>query len=298
MSKFEMISLYTAGRKMKVSDSTNQLQDDLITRIFEQLSRDFGVEMKEEEITGLTSTKLQKWFNAASEGRKPATVNAYVCALNPFLRWANEMGYTTRDLSKILHTVRIPDIDTLPEDERPKDKYLSHEEAEALINTTSGRNRVRDRAIIALILYSGLRVSELCSLTIGQMEDRTKPITVKRKGGRYTPVVISENFWPYLDAYLATRKDKDNPKAPLFMTSHGQPCSRIQLYKAISHKQEAMGLATGPHALRHTFVSEVENTCGAGVARDCANHKSLAITNRYDHTTHDQRQAAVNSLRW
>ena len=298
MSKHEMIELYITSRKLKVAASSNALTEKLLTRIFDQMAEQYDVELKEEEIAGLTSTKLQKWFNAASEGRKPATINSYVCALNPFLQWANEMGYTSRDFSRILHTVRLPDVESLPEEERPKDKYLSHEKAEALINTTYGRNRIRDRAVIALILYSGLRIVEVCSLTVGQVTDRTKPIVVKRKGGHYKPVVIGESFWPYLDAYLATRKDTADPKAPLFMTSHGKPCSPNELYKALAHKQKAMGLATGPHALRHTFVSEVENTCGAGVARDCANHKSLAITNRYDHTTNDQRQAAVNSLRW
>ena len=298
MSKHEMIELYITSRKLKVAASSNALTEKLLTRIFDQMAEQYEVELKEEEIAGLTSTKLQKWFNAASEGRKPATINSYVCALNPFLQWANEMGYTSRDFSRILHTVRLPDVESLPEEERPKDKYLSHEKAEALINTTYGRNRIRDRAVIALILYSGLRIAEVCSLTVGQVTDRTKPIVVKRKGGHYKPVVIGESFWPYLDAYLATRKDTADPKAPLFMTSHGKPCSPNELYKALAHKQKAMGLATGPHALRHTFVSEVENTCGAGVARDCANHKSLAITNRYDHTTNDQRQAAVNSLRW
>lgn len=296
--KYDMITLYVEGRKARVAESTNSHTEEILTRVMTALEESYGVKVEEESLAGLTSTKIQKWYNAFIVGRKAATINNYVCLLNPFLRWANEMGYTQRDFSGILHTVRLPDVETLPEEERPVDKYLTHDQAEALLNTTAGRNRVRDRAIIALILYSGLRVSELCSLTIGQMRNREAPITVKRKGGRYTPVVIGDGFWPYLDAYLATRPDADNDSAPLFITSHGQPCDRIQIYRAISTKQKALGLATGPHALRHTFVSEVENTCGAGVARDCANHKTLAITNRYDHTTQAQRKAAVNSLAW
>lgn len=295
--KYEMVTLYIEGRRAKVSPASNKQTEDVLTRVMAALESSYGVTMEEESITGLTSTKIQKWYNAFLDGRKASTVNNYVCLLNPFLRWAFDMGYTQRDFSRILHTVRIPDVDTLPEEERPKDKYLTHEEARELLETTAGRNRVRDRAVIALILYSGLRVSEICSLTVGQMQNREEPILVKRKGGRYVPVVIGEGFWPYLDAYLSTRKDAANDE-PLFVTSHGQPCDRIQLYRAISTKQKALGLATGPHALRHTFVSEVENTRGAGVARDCANHKTLAITNRYDHTTREQRQSAVDSLSW
>ena len=295
---YDMLTLYIDSRKAKVAATSNRETLDVLLRVLTLWEESYGVTVEEECLRGLTSTRLQKWFNAMADSRKAATINHYVCLLNPFLRWAFAMGYTERDLSGILHTVRIPDVETLPEEERPMDKYLTHDQAEALLNAKAGRNRVRDRAIIALILYSGLRVSEVCSLTIGQMRNRTEPIVVKRKGGRYVPVVIGDGFWPYLDAYLERREDRDNDDAPLFMTSHGNPCDRYDIYRALSTKQKSLGVATGPHALRHTFVSEVENTCGAGVARDCANHKTLAITNRYDHTTREQRVAAVNSLHW
>ena len=306
MCKFPILDYYADSRKRQVSVSTNAHSVEVLTRIFDQITKDYPVSMRVEKISdayskyrieGLDGDVLQHWYNANCEGHKAATVNNYVCMLGPFLRWAYGLHILPEDLSNVLHCVRLPSVDSLPEDERPKDKYITHEQANALLNTTTGYNRTRDRAIIALILYSGLRISELCSLTVGMMQKRDQPITVKRKGGKYVPVVIGEGFWPYLDAYMRTRPDA-KPEDPLFVTTHGTPCNRQQLWKVLSFKQEDLGLATGPHALRHTFVSEVENTAGAGVARDCANHKSLAITNRYDHTTKEQRQAAVDRLSW
>lgn len=295
----EILTEYTEGRSVELSEKSIQDIREALTRVFRTWEESYEVKLESDFIRGLTPKKLQKWYNAMIKGKKVTTINFYVHVLNPFLRWANEMGYTERDMSRILHKIRVPDVTTLPVEERPVDKYLTHEQAEALFNCKAGYNRIRNRAIIALILYSGLRVSEVCSLTIGHMRNRREePIIVKRKGGHYVPVWIGEKFWPYLDEYLATREDRENDAAPLFMTSHGSPCDRDDIYRALSTMQKALGLATGPHALRHTFVSEVVNTCGAGVARDCANHSSLAVTNRYAHTTTEQRQAAVDSLDW
>ena len=63
---------------------------------------------------------------------KPATINAYVCTLKPFLRWAHQMSsggvrYIDEDLTGILSTVRIPAPDELPDDRIPvSNRYLAN----------------------------------------------------------------------------------------------------------------------------------------------------------------------------
>ena len=167
-----------------------------------------------------------------------------------------------------------------------------------MLNVAGSNNKVRDRAIIALFLASGIRVSELCSLTIGSILDRPRgTIYLRRKGGAWKETEVADFAYAYIDKYLATR-DLSDHSAPLFITRDGLPCNRTQVYKSLSHVQKRLDVATGPHALRHTFVSAVEKTGGGAVARDLANHKTLAITNRYDHSNHEQRSAAVNALPW
>ena len=65
-----------------------------------------------------------------------------------------------------------------------------------------------------------------------------------------------------------------------------------------TEKEKKLGMQTGVHILRHSFVSNIEKNAGAGAARDLANHKSLAITNRYDHTSPQDRREAVGKLDW
>lgn len=293
----EIIRFYTESTQHK-SENTRLHAAEVITRILTTLTDDYGVRITDDSITGLTPVILQKWYNEAAKTRKVSTMNNYVCMLNPFLRWCHEMEFIDRDLSGKLGVRRLPDPETLPPEERPPDKYLTHEEAFALLNC-AGKNKLRDRAIIALFLYSGLRVSELCSLNIGDVCGKEQgTIIVRRKGGHYKPVEVAPAFYPILDAYLLTRPDVSDPTAPLFLTQRGERVNRKQIHKFLSFKQKRLGVATGPHALRHTFLSEAEKIGGAAVARDLANQRSLSVTNRYVHTTSRQRRETVASLRW
>lgn len=300
MADYSLVRLYSEGRSITRSQSTATQNRETLNRLLSQFEQ-MGVTVCEETITGLTGIKLQQWFNAYAKTHKPASINYAVITLNTFLRWAYSAqalvgkNGAAVDLSGVLHTVRIHDEDELPEEERAPSKYLSREQVKELMNCHSGRNRVRDNAIIALLLSSGLRVSELCSLNVGDL--KKEHLSIRRKGGHYAEIVIGSDAAPFIQAYLATRPNAADDE-PLFITSHGSRCSRVQVYKSLSTRQKACGVATGPHALRHTFVSEVDRVSSAGVARDCANHKHSTITDRYTHTTIAQRQQAVDSLHW
>lgn len=306
MCMYPMIDFYCES--IQIAESTVKHHVDILTHAFRQLA-EFGVTFNEESIEGMSGAVLQRWYNAFKKDHKPATVNNYVVTLNPFLRWAHTIYPDgVGDFGNILKTMRLPNYDNLPEDERPKDKYYSDAQIAEMLKIPERKCddsplKKRDRAIIALYLASGLRASELCQLKIGSLTDHGHGyVYVRRKGGAWKTTEVAEFAYPYIETYLATRKDRNNPDAPLFVTTHGVPCNQNQLYKSMRHRQEqvtgAENMGKGSHALRHTFVSAAEKIGGGAVARDLANHKSLAITNRYDHSTADQRRHAVDSLRY
>lgn len=305
MCMFPMIDFY--AESINAADMTVAHHTETLERIFKQLT-EFGVTMHEESIDGLSGAALQRWLNAFKKNHKPATINNYVVTLNPFLRWAH-MIYPegVGDFSGVLKTMRLPTYEQLPEDERPKEKYYSDEQVAELLAVPKpyldSPLKKRDRAVIALFLASGLRVSELCQLKIGSLTDHGHGyVYVKRKGGAYKTTEVAEFAYPYIETYLQTRKDRNDNDAPLFMTLNGTPCSRIQLYKSIKNRQKHVtggeNMQFGAHSFRHTFVSSVEKIGGGAVARDLANHKSLVITNKYDHSTAGQRRIAVDALNY
>lgn len=304
MTIYPMINFY--AESIDVSDSSRAHHAETLERIFTQLREGFGVVMQEEAIHGLNGAVLQRWLNGFKKDRKPSTVNNYIVTLNPFLRWAHSIyPDTIADFSGVLKTMKLPSYDQLDEDERPKEKYYANEDIEKLLEIPKHDSplKKRDRAIIALFLGSGLRVSELCSLTIGSLTNHGHGyVYVKRKGGKWKTAEVAEFVYDYIDTYLATRDDRNNPDAPLFVTTHGTPCNRDNVYNSmVNREKKVMDLdkfQKGCHSLRHTFVSEVEKIGGGAVARDLANHKSLAITNRYDHSNAEQRRTAVDTLAW
>jgi len=303
MIQFYVQSMRVKGRKPMPSTAAHV--SEMLDRVFNTLESSYGVVMRDNKITGLNTEVLQRWINDASESWKPATFNNYISILNPFLRWAHKMKgsdgeYIEDDLSILLRTQSLPNPEDLPEEDRPKSKYYSVDQVENLLHGGYGRNNIRDTAIVAMILWSSLRVSELCQITVGNFRQgkAAHTVRVQRKGSvAMKDVEIADPAYSYVEAYLKTRKELRDDQ-PLFMTTHGQPCNRTQIYKCLSFKQKQLGLATGPHALRHTSLSAQEKEAPLSVVRDIANHKDFRVTNRYTHSTHEERLAALNALPW
>lgn len=300
MCMFPMIDFYVESQSIAESSVAHHI--DVLQRIFRQMA-DFGVTMNDESIDGLNGASVQRWFNAFKKDKKPTTINNYVVTLNPFLRWAHTIYPEIPDVSNVLHTVRLPSYDQIPDDEKPKNKYYTDDEIAQLLEVPKHDSplKKRDRAIIAMFVGTGLRVSELCQLTVGGFRNYTHGyVRVRRKGGAIKDVDVADFVYDYVNAYLKTRKGAKDDE-PLFMTTHGVPCNRNQLYNAMKSRQKKVvgdDRGVGNHVLRHKFISDVEKIGGAAVARDLANHRTLAITNRYDHSSADQRHAAVNGLRY
>ena len=137
-----MIQFYLASSEGQISESSAHLYGEILERTFTQLEKDYGVQMMEGEIRGLDARTLQAWVNALKKTLKPSTINSYIVALNRFLHWASTMDsevdeeivpYTKRDFSNVFKTLPLPDIDELPSEERPKDKYYTPEQVHELM---------------------------------------------------------------------------------------------------------------------------------------------------------------------
>lgn len=286
-------------------ESTGDQIVEKLGRILLCLQKEYGVRYTRDRIEGLSNRVLLEWYASMGEkGRKITTINNYIVILNPFLSWAVDMEYISnqdgkRPIQSVLSTAKVPDEDKVPEEER-KQKMFTLEEVERLVSGMKGRNVVRDRAIAAIILGSAIRASELCGLTVGGVYGRRRGmIYLRRKGGAWKETPLAEFAYPFIDAYMETKpKEQRDFSAPLFMSQKGRPLDRVALWKSFATKERSLSLQTGIHILRHTVVTEAERVGGAATARDIANHKSISMTNRYDHSTVQDRKETVEKFRW
>lgn len=143
----------------------------------------------------------------------------------------------------------------------------------------------RDEAIVKLIYYSGLRVSELVALTLSQVDlERALIREAQRKGRRKTDLVLGQRAVGTLREWLSVRPAVESQA--VFVASHGEGLSVRMIEKRLKFLGEEAGLTLPlyPHALRHTHATELLNA-GASVelVRQSLDHGSIATTQRYLH---------------
>lgn len=294
--------------KGNMTSSADQAYERLL-RVLNNLYENYGVRIENDVFVGLTPKVLLQWNRQMTlDGKTMATKNAYIVTLNPFLKWLIINEYLVQERSdnhlsdipiySVLKAGKLPKENSIPIEER-KTKSFTCDQIKSLMGCMSGRNAIRNRAILALFIYSGIRESELCSLTLASILSQPHGLMyLKRKGGLWQHTPIADAFYPYLDEYLSERENTSDLTAPLFLSENGGFLTRVAVWKLISKAEKAAGLVSGVHILRHTVISNIDKNYSAGAARDIANHSSLVITNRYDHTTQEERLEAINSLDW
>ena len=189
--------------------------------------------------------------------------NVWVC-LSSFFTWA----------AKEFH---IPDpMDGVPTPKHPKVEIapFTREQIEALLKAcdrsreaSSSRRQaftmprgtaIRDRALIKVLIDTGLRASELCSLDIRDYDPKTGEMRVRvGKGGKGRYVYGEKNTRREVWRYLATREDGEDPDAPLFLGRNDRRMNPTSLRLLLTRLGNKAGVPScHPHRMRHTFALE------------------------------------------
>ncbi len=167
---------------------------------------------------------------------------------------------------------------------RPKQmpKYLSEEEVKRLIEAS--RENPRDYAIISLLAYSGLRVSELCNLRVEDVDFNERIIYVHSgKGDKDRIVVVSPHVIDALHNYLDTREDD---LEYLFASQKSQRISRVQVFRLVKKYAEKARIKkeVTPHVLRHTLATTLlRRGVDIRFIQQFLGHSSVATTQIYTH---------------
>lgn len=264
-------------------------QEDLdISKVTSRDIRDYlnylRIEYKPRRITGNNDKKLS-----------PKTIRNVWATLASFFKWASIEFEITNPIKQ----VRAPKITIAPvEPFRKEDieillKACDYcEEAQTIDRRKFKMRRPtakRDRAIILALLDTGLRASELCSLTVEDVDLKSGKVIVKQgagggaKGGKgrivYLGKVARRTVW----RYLAEREDGDDPKSPLFTTKSNRPLNKSALLQIIN----ALGKKAGvkkchPHRFRHTFAITYLRAGGdVFTLQMLLGHSSLDMVKRY-----------------
>jgi integrase/recombinase XerD len=173
-------------------------------------------------------------------------------------------------------------------------KFLSLEEVEALLDQPdlSTGQGLRDRAMIELMYATGLRVSELISLKLADVELESGYLTCLGKGSKQRRVPIGRTAIEFLKRYLPVRMRLLDGKSSrwLFVEKSGRPVTRQRFWKLIKDYGKLARIEdVTPHTLRHSFATVLlENGADLRSVQMLLGHADISTTQIYTHVT-DER---------
>lgn len=164
-------------------------------------------------------------------------------------------------------------------------------------------NKERDMAIIALILGTGIRVSECAGVDLQDLNLKDAVLDVTRKGGQKDSVPIAEWTLDYIQKYKNIRMDRysaDQKETAFFLTRWHHQTRRITtnaIEKMVNKYSAAFGHPLTPHKLRHTLASELyEVTKDQVLVAQQLGQKGTTATDLYTHVDQKVQRAALNKI--
>ena len=246
---------------------------------------------------------LRRFLAAEAEHRPASSSQARtVAALKGFFRFLLENEAIERDPALVLRTPKkreaLPDVLDRSELER----LLRAVDREGVWERQHAGKRERDRLLLALFAYAGLRRAELLGLDWDDVDLARRLIRVRRaKGGRMRAVPIHPALVPLFVEHLNASGGLG--QGPVFVGVRGKRLSPGILGQTFRRYAKAAGVSerkrVTPHTLRHVFASELLRA-GANLRQiqELLGHKHLDSTQRYTRVTAYELRGAVKRLRY
>ncbi|MFA5095550.1 MAG: site-specific tyrosine recombinase/integron integrase [Candidatus Paceibacterota bacterium] len=241
-----------------------------------------------------TVREFRLWLNRQSTGNNKATgetlskktQNYYLIAIRAFLKYLARQGIKSMPAERI-ELAKIT--------ERSLD-LITQTELRRLLDAPKGNDikSLRDKAILELLFSTGLRVSELCSLT-NDIDLGSEQFSIRGKGGKIRVVFISPEAKDAIKKYLALRKDMDDA---LFVkvgkeTSQKEtgPLTKRSIERIVKQYAIKAGISkkVTPHIIRHCFATDLlQNGADIRSVQMMLGHSNIATTQIYTHVTDRQ----------
>ena len=158
---------------------------------------------------------------------------------------------------------------------------------------------LRNRAIVELLYSSGLRVSEVCQLCIGDLDLKRSILRVFGKGSKERIVPLGAVARDWLERYLTEGRPHLHPKRGLpplsdavFLSTLGKPLYRQAIYMIVRKAGEHIGIeGLHPHTLRHTFATHLlAGGADLRALQEMLGHSDISTTQIYTHLDRAQLQ--------
>ncbi len=214
----------------------------------------------------------------------PRTIALHLSALRAFFRYAVKQQWIGDNPAK---GVRAPKAaKRLP-------KIIDVDEAQGLLDTMPSDDLLaaRDHAMMELFYSSGLRLSELQSLSLYDWQNATETLRITGKGNKTREVPVGNKAREAIALWLQQRAAIVSESDALFLSRNGDRLSARQIRQRLAHWGQQQGLATRlhPHKLRHACATHfLEGSQDLRAVQELLGHANLSTTQVYTHLDFQQ----------
>ena len=214
-------------------------------------------------------------------GASAASMARHISSIKGFSRYLLLERLRKEDPTELLESPRL--WQRLP-------KALPVEDMKKLLNEKPRKGfHVRDTAMFALMYSSGLRVSELISLKVEEVNFQGGFLLIKGKGSKERAVPVNEKSLKMLRGYMENLRPKflkGRHSEFIFLTGRGRPMTRQRLWQALKSQAGRAGLDMSPHVLRHSFATHMlEGGADLRSLQKMLGHSDISTTQIYTKVT-------------
>jgi integrase/recombinase XerC len=227
-----------------------------------------------------------------------ATMARKIATLRSFHRWMERQRLIASNPMTLIRT---------PRQSKRLPKAIDVQQVERLLAAPDDNDLLgaRDRAILETLYSTGIRVSELVGINLGDIDEAGQAIIVRGKGKKERMVPLGSHALKALSHYISMLNTHNqragiafDPNAPLFINKHGSRLSTRSVRRKVSKYLVQAGLdeAISPHTLRHSFATHLlDNGADLRSVQELLGHQSLSTTQVYTHLTSQRMRQAYDA---
>lgn len=252
--------------------------------------------LRKKQDCGLQSAKpemVQDYMAWMTEhGKSPSSATRFLASVKSFYSYMLSVGAVQSNPAKGISSVRV---------ERKYPEILTNKEVELFLEQPQcvDAKGCRDHAMLELLYATGIRVSELISLNLSDVNLAADFIHCESKGREriiplyHTAVKALQDYIRNVRPQIIVERDEES----LFVNMNGERMSRQGFWKIIKYYQEKAGIQKDitPHTLRHSFaVHLLENGADLRSIQEMLGHADISSTQIYTHVVKKQLKDIYN----
>ena len=248
-----------------------------------------------EEFSQLELTHIRSWLaNLQSTGAARSSMARRIVSIRAFTYWAASQGWIPNDIGANL---AIPKPQHhLPEILNVVDAAHVIASLETQLAESPTDLHRRDLAMVEILYASGIRVSELCGLNLGDIDTSRNTLQVIGKGNKQRVVPLGIPAMKALQQWLSLSRPQlvtNDSSNAVFLGSRGKRIDQRTVREVVYEAMKAVGSTMGPHGLRHTAATHLlEGGADLRTVQEILGHSSLATTQIYTHVSPERLSQA------